>query len=389
MSRNAAMPSVLLVAGLLLFAVPGAEALTACDRLAGHPADPDALDAGLPRARMDLEAAEQACRAAVADAPEDPRQHYQLARVLYYTDAPLQEGLAHLQRAADHGYRQAQFVLGYLYAVDERLGPDPCRAAGLWQRAAARAHPWSHYHLVESALEGDLAACGVAPTDEVLRGWMQQATTLIGAASSGGRVEALYRRYLQHAGAPGLVPPGEPPTRCDALAAHGYDAGRRAPGRARAEIDLEAAIDACAEAVLAAPGEARLRYQLARVRYYAGRVDEAMPELIHASDLGWAQATFVLGYVFSGDDGTFPPQPCRAAGLYRASLGQDHFWSKVFLASQWLDGALDGCETGLTLEEVRGMLRSATVQAAIDPSHADGAADVAALLVRLEEHAGP
>ena len=376
-----------LAAGLLLWMTPDAWADTLCDRLAAHPADPDARLPGLARVDMDLEAAERACRAAVAERPGDPGQHYQLARVLYYSGGPLEEVLTHLRHAADQGYRQAQFVLGYLYATDQRLGADRCRAAGLWQRAAGRGHPWSHYHLVEFALDGSLAACGMARDETALRAWMQQATSLIDAQASAGRVEALYRRYLEQAAAPGLVEPGEPPTRCDALAAHGYDGGRRAPGRGSSQIDLEAAIDACGQAVADSPGEARLHYQLARVLYYAGRVDEAMPELIRASDLGWAQGTFVLGYVYSGDDQTFPAQPCRAAGLYRASLDQDHFWSKVFLAQQWVDGELAGCETGFTADEVLGMLRSAQVQAQIDPSYADGTAQVAALLEILAARA--
>jgi tetratricopeptide (TPR) repeat protein len=370
----------MLAAGLLLTHAPGVRAATDCDMLAAHPADPDAATPGLVRADIDLEAAERACRAAVAAHPGDARQHYQLSRVLYYSGGSLDEVMTHLRVAAEHSYRQAQFVLGYLYATDPRLGEDLCRAAGLWQRAAGHGHPWSNYHLVERTLDGSLQACGLARDAVAVREWMQQATSLIDAEASRGRVEALYRRYLESIGSPGLVNPGEPPTRCDALAAHGYDAGRRAPGLGRAQIDLDAAIEACREAVAEAPDEARLRYQLARVLYYAGRVDEAMPELSHSSDLGWAQGTFVLGYVYSGDDQVFPAQPCRAAGLYRASLDQDHFWSKVFLAQQWVDGELAGCQIRLTPGEVLGMLRSARVQAEIDPSFADGAAQVAALL---------
>ncbi|MCC5870479.1 MAG: hypothetical protein JJU27_18420 [Gammaproteobacteria bacterium] len=270
--------------------------------------------------------------------------------------------------------------------MDERLGPDFCRAGQLWQRAAIWGHPWAHFHLVEKALDESFTGCELAFSRTELGTLMQAATALISSDSSDGRVEALYRRYLLSIEAPGLVEPVAP-TRCDALAAHGFDGGRAAPGVSTAQMskDLPSAIDACRAAVAEAPGNARLHYQLARGLYYDGRVAEAMPHLEASSELGWPQGTFVLGYIYSGDDGTFPPQPCRAAGLYRASLDHDHFWSKVFLASQWLNGELAGCTITLDESAVRQMLRSAEVQAQIDPSYAEGISDVAALRSRMDD----
>lgn len=359
-------------------------AVTQCDLLAGHPADPDSLTPGRSREQMGFAEAVEVCRAAVAENPDDPRQHYQLARVLYYDDKEFDTALRHLRIAAEHGYRQAIFVLGYLHAVDERLGPDFCRAGQLWQRAAALGHPWSHYHLVEKTLDDGFHGCGIEFSPKELLALVQAATGLISASSSAGRVEALYRRYLLYVKAPGLVEP-TPPTQCDALAAHGFDGGRAAPGLSSGEMKshLAASIAACREAVASAPGNPRLLYQLARGLYYAGQVAEAMPILEASSELGWPQGTFVLGYVYSGDDQVFPAQPCRAAGLYRASLDHDHFWSKVFLAEQWLTGALAGCTISLDELDVRQMLRSAEVQAQIDPSYAEGVAQVGALLERL------
>lgn len=359
---------------------------TPCDLLAAHPADPDARAPGQRMADIDVAEAQRQCRTAVEAQADEPRGHYQLARVLYYQDGDLDEVVQHLRIAVAHGYRQAIFVLGYLHAVDERLGPDHCRAGRLWQRAAAWGHPWAHFHLVEKALDGSFAGCNLEFSHAELAALMQAATGLISSDSSDGRVEALYRRYLLHIEAPGLVRPVAP-TRCDALAAHGFDSGRAAPGVSTAQMndDLVSAINACAAAVTEAPGNARLHYQLARALYYDGRVAEAMPHLEISSELGWAQGTFVLGYIYSGDDGSFPPRPCRAAGLYRASLDHDHFWSKVFLARQWLDGELAGCTITLDEAAIRRMLRSAEVQAQIDPSYAEGVAEVSALLSRVDD----
>jgi len=154
-------------------------------------------------------------------------------------------------------------------------------------------------------------------------------------------------------------------------------------------VDLPPVIEACRAAVADAPGNPRLLYQLARALYYAGRVDEAILVLEASAELGWPQGIFVLGYVYSGDDKVFPPQPCRSAGLYRASLEHDHFWSKVFLAEQWFNDELTGCTIALDRSDVAQMLRSAEVQAQIDPSYAGGIAQVAGLLARLQAPQSP
>ncbi|MEZ5565822.1 MAG: hypothetical protein R3F24_10020 [Gammaproteobacteria bacterium] len=56
--------------------------------------------------------------------------------------AEIEEGMKELTIAADAGYRQAIFVLGYIYA-DGKVKHDDCRAGTLFLRGVALEHPWS------------------------------------------------------------------------------------------------------------------------------------------------------------------------------------------------------------------------------------------------------
>jgi hypothetical protein len=61
----------------------------------------------------------------------------------------------------------------------------------------------------------------------------------------------------------------------------------------------------------------------------------------------------------------------------------------VFLAEQCFNDELTDCTTALDRSAVAQMLRSAEVQAQIDPSYAGGIAQVAGLLARLEVQQSP
>jgi len=91
---------------LSVFLAIAAASVTPCDRLAAHPSDPDAIVAGVPRDEIDVDAAIEACRAAVEEDPESGRLNYQLARVLTY-DGRLQEAAPYMQAAVEANYPQA------------------------------------------------------------------------------------------------------------------------------------------------------------------------------------------------------------------------------------------------------------------------------------------
>jgi tetratricopeptide (TPR) repeat protein len=87
--------------------------VTDCDRLAANPPDPDRIVPGVPRESVDLPRAIDACRAAIAQYPDEGRLSYQLGRCLFYA-GQLQDAQASFRRAADLGYRQAHFILGLI-----------------------------------------------------------------------------------------------------------------------------------------------------------------------------------------------------------------------------------------------------------------------------------
>lgn len=109
---------------------------TQCDRLAGHPNDPERVGDGVERPAIDLEAAIDACRSAVVDDPDNPRLNYQLARVYGYSGRH-DEGDAYRNTALAAGYPQSLFVVGYirLEGWDGR-GKDPCYGGELIRRSA-------------------------------------------------------------------------------------------------------------------------------------------------------------------------------------------------------------------------------------------------------------
>jgi len=136
------------------------------------------------------------------------------------------------------------------------------------------------------------------------------------------------------------------PTPCDRLASHPADPGRKATGVERSEMNLPAAEVACRDAVAADPRNARARYQLGRVLYYQDKVEESLEHLERASDIGYPQAIFVLGFLHV--DGKAPRDACKTARLWLRSAGLDHPWSGYYLIENALDGRFDECEPDLT-----------------------------------------
>lgn len=303
-------------------------AITECDRLATHPADPDKPLPGVERRDIDLVRAEAACRAAVAAEPNHARSQYVLGRVLFYQDKAA-EAVAHLERSAALGYRQGIFVLGFVLLEGNGAKRDVCRTAELWQRSAALEHPWTSYYWVEQQLTGTFRGCATQLSDDAIARHVEHARRTITVEASRGRVEALTERVEQRAAAQrisALKSEGAPflkanysqaVTECDRLASHPDDPDRVAPGRERAEIDLPKAIAACEMAVRADPSNPRLRYQLGRMLGYAGRGKEALDHRAAAVAANYPQALFVIGYITMLGMNEQPKDVCLGAELIR------------------------------------------------------------------------
>lgn len=198
-SIKAPLPKLLLTLLIAFFACFSslASAVTECDRQAGHGLDPDGVVPGISRSGMDMAAAEKACRAAVAEYPAHARSNYQLGRVLYY-DGRGKESLPYLKVAADAGYPQALFVLGFIQTIEDQLPIDYCAAAELWKQSAALDHPWTAVYLPWEYLKGNFKDCDVSLSDADILRFEQFALKHIAYGDSEGRIEALQALIKEH-----------------------------------------------------------------------------------------------------------------------------------------------------------------------------------------------
>ena len=149
-----------------------------CDRLAAHQSDPDkVVPAGVSGADVSA-AAIDACRDGVTREPDNLRFRYQLARALA-ENGRAAEGHPHMRLAAAGGYRQAQFVLGYLYDEGmQGLTRDPCAAATLWQRAAEQELMAALLSFPHHVLRGRFDTCEINVSRAELRSMLQQAQSM-------------------------------------------------------------------------------------------------------------------------------------------------------------------------------------------------------------------
>lgn len=182
---------------LLVGVSHSAFAVTECDLLAGHGLDPDGVVPGVSRSSMDMQAAEKACRQAVADYPAHARSNYQLGRVLYYSGRG-KEAVPFLTVASDAGYPQAIFVLGFIQTIDDQVPMNYCAAARLWERSAALDHPWTGVYLPWEYLKGNFKDCDITLSDTDLLRLEKLAVENVKFGDSEGRVEAMQAILKEH-----------------------------------------------------------------------------------------------------------------------------------------------------------------------------------------------
>lgn len=149
-------------------------------------------------------------------------------------------------------------------------------------------------------------------------------------------------------------------TRCDELAAHPLDPARVAPGQSSGAIDLPQAIARCRVDVAAQPDNARVRYQLGRVLFYAGQFDEAMVAMRRAAEGGHAQAQFVYGIFVIKERPGAPRDPCVAARNWQAASEGGRHAAAVHYATQYLRGTFDACDDLAAAEAIDRWLQAAT-----------------------------
>lgn len=137
--------------------------VTECDREAAHYDDPEAVTDGVGREGMDLEAAIEACRAAVAADPDNPRLNYQLARAYGYSGLH-EAGQPYRDAALAAGYPQSLFVVGYIRLMDwDGRGADPCYGGELIRLSAQAGRFAGLVGFPHYALTGEFESCEAYP----------------------------------------------------------------------------------------------------------------------------------------------------------------------------------------------------------------------------------
>lgn len=153
-ARAAARAALALI--LLLASAAGAAAaeVTDCDRLAADPwderrvAEPEAPLGG------NAKAAVEACKQALAAAPEVPRLRFQLGRALLFHGFT-GEAVTHLSQAAESDYAAAEFYLGIAHARESWSGHDPAAARAHYRKGARLGHAQAQHNLALALLEGE------------------------------------------------------------------------------------------------------------------------------------------------------------------------------------------------------------------------------------------
>lgn len=135
------------------------DAITKCDRLAAHPEDPDHLGVGVPSKQVNLAKAVPECERELKRQPDNARIRYQYARTLAYS-GKWAESAPEMKKAADAGYRQAQFVYG-LFIDRNRDGAsqDICVAEEYWLKAARAGRQHARVLYADRYLSGKFSAC--------------------------------------------------------------------------------------------------------------------------------------------------------------------------------------------------------------------------------------
>lgn len=166
------------------------QAVTECDRLAAHGRDPGHVATPVSQADMDKPAAIEACTAAVAADPDNPRLNYQLGRAYGYSGMG-EEAMPYRLKALEQDYPQSLFVIGYLYLLGLTIDQDVCKAYELWLRGAKYQRLAALVALPRHTMQGDFDSCGADLTAADLRRYLDRAREISSDYYVGMLVEEL------------------------------------------------------------------------------------------------------------------------------------------------------------------------------------------------------
>ena len=178
--------------------------------------------------------------------------------------------------------------------------------------------------------------------------------------AAGGGLAAAAAPAALPAGAPKVWDPADrtEPTECDRLASSRYDRTRLAPPRARADIDVPAAIGQCEADLAKHPSDPRIHFHLGRLYGYAGDAEKTLMHRQAAAAAGNHNAIFLLGYlawVSAKDDAA----RCEAARQMRLAADRGNYSGQVTYATYFVEGRLAACADTPPKAQVLGYVRAA------------------------------
>ena len=153
-------------------------------------------------------------------------------------------------------------------------------------------------------------------------------------------------------------------TECDRLVAHPSDPDRVSDGISRPDVDVAAATAACEAAVAADPDNARLAYQLGRVYFYGGRVQDAAVQIERSAGQGYRQAQFVLGAIINNRREGAPADICRVEDLWFRSALQGRLAAQVSYVRHVTKGLFKGCTIQATGPQLTAFIADAQARVA-------------------------
>jgi uncharacterized protein YhfF len=151
----------------------------------------------------------------------------------------------------------------------------------------------------------------------------------------------------------------DPVAACDRLAAHPEDPQKVTPGLSAEQIDYPAATAACEAAVAAAPDNLRVRYQLARVLFYADQNERAVEQMRIAADGGYVQAQYIYATFIARGRPYAPKDICLAGRYWLKSSAAGRQSARVQYVRYALRESFASCPDAATWDEMRALLDAA------------------------------
>ena len=115
-------------------------AIHACDELAAHPFDPDAITKGVDYEKLDVEKVIEACKDAIGQFPKEARFYSQLTRGLHKA-RQLDKAFETTMKGAELGSAHSMAYLGVMYKLGDPVPKDLEQSLSWFEKAAENGNP--------------------------------------------------------------------------------------------------------------------------------------------------------------------------------------------------------------------------------------------------------